>query len=337
MKILFISSGNARHVDVSPFITAQGKSLINLGHQVDFYPLRGKGLFGYLKNVVPLREVIGKKGYDVLHAHYSLSGIIAAIAGRQAKCQPEQSRGAKKPAPGPKIVVSLLGSDINGKGYRRFVLRRLSFMWDAIIVKSQEMKTKLGLENVDLIPNGVDLDDFIELNRANCRADLHLKQEKKYILFAADPQRQVKNFPLACAAYQELIAGNQDLSTDNCELLTLGATRHELIPKYINACDVLLLTSLWEGSPNIIKEAMACNCPIVSTKVGDVEWLFGDLEGCYLAEADPTDVAQKLHEALLDQTRTAGRDRIFELGLDSHTVAEKLVHLYQRIGHDRET
>lgn len=331
MKILFISSGNARHVDVSPFITAQGKSLINLGHHVDFYPLRGKGLFGYLKNVAPLREVIGKKGYDVLHAHYSLSGIIAYFAGKQAKRYTGQSRGATKPAPGPKIVVSLLGSDINGKGYRRFMLRRLSYMWDAIIVKSQEMKTKLGLENVDLIPNGVDLDAFIELNSASCRADLHLKQEKKYILFAADPQRQVKNFPLAQAAHAHLIADSPDFTPDKCELVTLGATRHELIPKYINACDVLLLTSLWEGSPNIIKEAMACNCPIVSTKVGDVEWLFGDLEGCYLAEADPTDVAQKLHEALEHQTKTAGRDRIFELGLDSGSVATRLVELYETV------
>lgn len=341
MKILFISSGNVRHVDVSPFIKAQAESLIDLGHQVDLYPIRGKGFFGYLKNIGPLRRLVMDNNYDVLHAHYSLSGIVAAITGRLAKRKPYFEASPGKPAVKtnikPAVIVSLLGSDINGKGYRRFMLRRLSFMWDAIIVKSQEMKTKLGLKSVDLIPNGVDLERFKELDRASCRADLDLKQDKKYILFAADPQRQVKNFPLARSAFLELLEGYPDLTSANCELLTLGFTGHDLIPKYLNACDVLLSTSLWEGSPNIIKEAMACNCPIVSTQVGDVEWLFGDLGGCFLAEADTTEVAQKLHKALVYQTRTAGRDRIIELGLDSHTVAEKLVHLYQRIGQDRET
>ncbi len=335
LKVLFISSGNIQHVDVSPFIKAQAESLMDLGHQVDFFPIRGKGFFGYLKNIGPLRRLVMDNNYDVLHAHYSLSGIVAAIAGRLAKHKPYFEASPGKPAVKtnirPAVIVSLLGSDVNGRGYRRFLLRSISWLWSAIIVKSQEMKTMLGSKSVDLIPNGVDLERFRELDRASCRADLDLKQDKTNILFAADPKRQVKNYPLAFAAYQELLASYQDLSTDNCELLTLGFTSHELIPKYINACDVLLSTSLWEGSPNIIKEAMACNCPIVSTKVGDVEWLFGDLEGCYLAEADAATVAFKLRQALSFQKRTVARERLISLGLDSRSVATRLVELYERV------
>lgn len=314
---------------VSPFVKSQAESIQALGHSVEIFPIRGKGVLGYLSNILPLSRKIKHSKYHLVHAHYSLSGVLAWLASK-----PFNTFGFSKT---PHVVVSLLGSDVNGRRIRRLYIRLLSFMWAGIIVKSQEMKTKLGLEKVDLIPNGVDLERFKELDRAICREDLGLKHDKTYILFAADPKRQVKNYPLAFAAYKELLARNRDLSTDNCVLLTLGFTGHDLVPKYLNACDVLLSTSLWEGSPNIIKEAMACNCPIVSTQVGDVEWLFGDLGGCFLAEADTTEVAQKLHKALVYQTRTAGRDRIIELGLDSHTVAEKLVHLYQRIGQDRET
>lgn len=335
MKILFISSGNVRHVDVSPFIKAQAESLMDLGHQVDLYPIRGKGFFGYLKNIGPLRRLVMDNNYDVLHAHYSLSGIVAAITGRLAKRKPYFEASPGKPAVKtnirPAVIVSLLGSDVNSTGYRRFLLRSISWMWSAIIVKSQEMKTKLGLKSVDLIPNGVDLERFKELDRASCRADLGLKQDKTYILFAADPKRQVKNFPLARSAFLELLEGNPDLTSANCELLTLGFAGHDLIPKYLNACDVLLSTSLWEGSPNIIKEALACNCPIVSTQVGDVEWLFGDLEGCYLAEADAAAVAHKLTQALSFNRKTVARDRLISLGLDSRSVATRLVELYERV------
>jgi len=335
MKILFISSGNIQHVDVSPFIRAQAESLKDLGHRVDFFPIKGKGLYGYLKNIVPLRRQIIDQNYDVLHAHYSLSGIVAAIAGRLAKrslrSKVSKSKLALKANIRPAMIVSLLGSDINGKGYRRFLLRAISWMWDAIIVKSQEMKIKLGLKRAELIPNGVDLNNFRELKKDRCRTELGMNQEKIYILFAADPKRQVKNYPLARAAYQELLAGNRNLSPETCELLTLGFASHDLIPKYLNACDVLLSTSLWEGSPNIIKEAMACNCPIVSTNVGDVEWLFGDLEGCYLVEADSAAVAQKLTQALLSNDKTKARDRLISLGLDSRSVATRLVELYERV------
>ncbi|MDD3534398.1 MAG: glycosyltransferase [Candidatus Cloacimonetes bacterium] len=328
MKILFISSGNIQHTDVLPFVKAQAGSLMDLGHQVDFFPIRGRGLFGYFKNVGPLRRLIIDDNYDVLHAHYSLSGIVAAIAARLVR-----RRIIHRASPGrkcvkinyrPAVVVSLLGSDVNSKGFRRFLLRAISWLWDAIIVKSQEMKTKLGLKDVDLIPNGVDLERFMELDKDRCRADLGLDPLARYLLFAADPKREVKNFPLAKAAFSQL-------PTLNYQLLTLGTTPHHKIPTYLNACDVLVLTSKWEGSPNIVKEAMACNIPIVSTPVGDVQWLFGDLEGHYLADPNPDDVAAKLAEAENFAGRTRGRERLIALGLDAETVARKIVEVYERV------
>jgi glycosyltransferase involved in cell wall biosynthesis len=108
---------------------------------------------------------------------------------------------------------------------------------------------------------------------------------------------------------------------------------HNDVPKYLNEADVLVFPSYMEGSPNVIKEAMACNCPIVSTDVGDVSWVFGKTKGCYLASFDPADFAEKLKEAIsFAQTkgRTKGRQRIVNLSLDMATVAKRLKSIYNK-------
>ncbi len=100
---------------------------------------------------------------------------------------------------------------------------------------------------------------------------------------------------------------------------------------YLNATDVLLLTSKWEGSPNVIKEAMACNCPIVSTNVGDVKWLLDGVEGCFITTNDPRDVADKINKALNFKSKTKGRDKLFRLGFDSEHIAKKIIKVYEEL------
>jgi teichuronic acid biosynthesis glycosyltransferase TuaC len=324
VRILFVSSGNTKQGDVSSFIKVQGDSLKDLGHQVEFYVIKGRGLLGYLKNVRPLGHIICDHDYNVVHAHYSLSGLAAWLACAFCSIKRMRRNSDQTELLKPAIVVSFLGSDINSKSLRRFLIRLVSGIWAAIIVKSAEMRNRLNIKRAILLPNGVNLSVFHQMDRAQCRSELGLMQDKKIILFAADPQREVKNYPLAKAACSQL-------TNDNCELLTLGNIPHTKIPLYLNSCDVLILTSLWEGSPNIIKEAMACNIPIVSTKVGDVAWLFGDLDGHYLADPDSEDIAAKLSTALSFEGRTKGRDRLIELGLDSETVARKLVEIYRQV------
>jgi glycosyltransferase involved in cell wall biosynthesis len=109
---------------------------------------------------------------------------------------------------------------------------------------------------------------------------------------------------------------------------------HEEILSEILQTDILLLTSRWEGSPNIIKEAMACNRPIVATDVGDIRWLFGNEPGHYICDFDPQDIAAKIEQALdfNDKNgRTNGRNRIIELGLDSISIAKKLESVYNEV------
>jgi glycosyltransferase involved in cell wall biosynthesis len=177
-----------------------------------------------------------------------------------------------------------------------------------------------------VIPNGILLDRFKLIN-SNIREDLGLSDSKQYILFMGDKSLVRKNYNLVSSAYQLL--GGKDI-----EILAPFPVKHDEVVKYFNAADVFAMPAFMEGSPNVIKEAMACNCPIVSTRVGDVEWVFGDTEGCYLSSFDSSDFAQKLKLALdfaEKKGRTNGRQRIIELGLDSATVAKRIIEVYDKV------
>jgi teichuronic acid biosynthesis glycosyltransferase TuaC len=84
---------------------------------------------------------------------------------------------------------------------------------------------------------------------------------------------------------------------------------------------------LHEGSPNVIKEAMACNCPIVSTDVGDVKEVIGETEGCFISSFEAKDIATKLQLAI-NFGRTKGRQNISKL--ESHKIAKEIEKIYQQ-------
>ena len=151
--------------------------------------------------------------------------------------------------------------------------------------------------------------------------------EKKLILFASDPERTEKNFKLAEKAVVLL-------ETDNVEMIPLVNIEQDRMKFYYSAADLLLLTSIYEGSPNVIKEAMACNCPIVSTDVGDVRSVIKGTDGCYLSSYDEHEMARLIAYTLKfasDGKRTSGRERIIKLGLDSESIAKKIEEVYRKV------
>lgn len=311
MKILFVSSGNKSEKAV-PVVYNQAESLINQGVDIDFFLIRGKGLLGYLNNLKKLKLEIKNNQIDVIHAH-GVSSLLATLTLKKS------------------MVVSLLGSELNESFFIKLTIKVLSkFYWKQIIVKSSDMFNKLGLKNSDkisIIPNGVNLNSMKITSKNEARESVDWKLNDKIVLFLADPNRKSKNFQLAQKAFL-------NIDNEKIKLVNVYNIPMEQVSRYLFATDVLLLTSRWEGSPNIVKEAMACNCPVVATNVGDVEWLFGDEPGHFLTNFDPADVAEKIKNAIdfvHQNGRTNGRERIIRLGLDSETVAKKIINVYHNV------
>lgn len=308
MKVLFVSSGNSA-LGVSPIVQRQALSLENEGIEIQYFRIQGKGFKGYFTNILPLYKFIRNTHPDLIHAHYSLSGFIATLA-------------VANP-----LIVSLMGSDVKSSGpFKLLVFFFSHFFWKKTIVKSEDMKISLGIRKVEIIPNGINIAVFKLIEKNNARQKLNWNNTKKHILFAANPKRPEKNFKLTQNAVNLL---NEDI-----ELHTLTDIKPDSVPELMNAADVIVLSSLWEGSPNVIKEAMACSKPIVATNVGDIQWLFGNEPGHYISSFDADDMAEKIHNALLyseQNERTKGRYRIMKLGLDAESVAKRIIKTYHEI------
>ena len=170
-----------------------------------------------------------------------------------------------------------------------------------------------------------------------------LDKEVKYVLFAGAFDNAVKDPELAksvIAVYnssftnsQSPIANSQSPITNNqIELIELKGYNRDQVTALMYNCHALLMTSKTEGSPQVVKEAMACGCPIVSVDVGDVAERTSGVEGCYVVPTrEPKDIAEALQKALAFNGRTNGRERIIEMGLSNEQVAKRLEHIYKNV------
>jgi glycosyltransferase involved in cell wall biosynthesis len=305
MKVLFVSSANI--FPINSKVKNQGESLRKQGIEIEYFLIKGKGFFGYLRNIPRIKKYLKIHGFDIVHAHYSLCGYVCSLA-------------RAKP-----LVVSLMGSDVLvGFLWKKVIGVFHRFSWDVTIVKSAKMKETVNFPEAVVIPNGVDIDRFKFIERETACREVHFDPGKKHIIFVGYTELPVKNFKLVEEAYRLL-------NDTDVELNIVCGVAHDLIPNYMYAADVLLLTSLHEGSPNVIKEAMACGCPIVTTDVGDVREITGNTEGCFIATYEPGDVAEKIRLAIDFGKRTAGRKRLISLGLDEATTAKRIIDLYKSV------
>ena len=308
MQVLFISS-SLSNGEPSPIIQSQAHALSEQGMDINYYGLKNKGFIGYFREIFLLKKQLRHHTCHIYHAHYGLSAIVATLAGARP------------------LVVSLMGSDVKEGGWQQFLIKQFAKRrWAATIAKSQELADIVGNKYCKVIPNGVDMDLFKPLSKQQCRKHINLEQDKTYVLFAANPDRPEKNFALAKDAFD-------NLNLEQAELLYLQNVPHSEIPLWMNAADVVLLTSLWEGSPNVIKEAMSCNRPIVSTAVGDVRMLIDNLSNCYVVDGEVEDFSTAILSALRSKEvkKYYGRQKLRSLQLDSKTVANEIISLYKTV------
>ena len=262
---------------------------------------------------------------DIVHVMYG--GVMAEVATRAVS--------------NTSIVVSFCGADLLGEPAKRLA-KQLSIRYgvfashaaarraDGIVVKSSNLRDALprGIDpqKVWTIPNGIDLDLFKPRDPSTCREQLGWKEGPFHVLFPSFPENLCKGFDLAREAVDRLSASGMPV-----ELHTLRDRPHSEIPLWLNACDCLILTSHVEGSPNIVKEALACNRSIVSVDVGDVRERLEGIAGCHMALATADDLAAKLRivSAHTEGIGVEGRMRMQELSLAR--IAERLLGVYREV------
>ena len=320
LQILMITSGWPRPDDPygGLFVALQVRMLRSLGADVEVFAFRGAlNPVRYLRAWLAVQRKLRQQQYDVLHAHYGQSGLLTL--------------GRNRP-----LVLTFHGSDLQGivGKHGRYTLtgealRRLG-QWigraaEEIIVVSADMTRFFPKREVHVLPVGVNFDLFVPMSQTDARRSLGLPSDRCLVLFAADPNVPAKRYHLAQQVMARLPIDRQ-VTTD---LLVTAGVSHEKMPVYMNACDALLLTSHHEGSPSVVKEALACNLPVVAVNVGDVRERIAGVDGCALCADDrPETIAAALEGVLARRQRLqGGRDAIRPF--DERLLAQRVLAIYR--------
>lgn len=317
MRVLMVTTPlptSARPGSMAP-AARQFASMSMVGVDVEILEIKGIKALKYLQCLPRLAAMASS--VDLVHAHYGYCGWLARSQFR-------------KP-----VIVSFMGDDLLGSPdvsgraslFSRAVVqcdRWFARTADAVIVKSAEMAEIVAPVKAYVIPNGVDLEAFHPMSSAEARARLGLDSHKQYILFPGRPAEPRKGFALA----QAVVAKASTLLAQPLEFLTLWGVAPDQVPLYMNACNAMLLTSFWEGSPNVVKEAMACNTPVVSVAVGDVPELLSGVTGSIVCPREADVLARALVTTLKTETRSDGRAALHRKGLDLRSTAQKIKAVY---------
>lgn len=316
-------------MNLLPFVLEQGESLRQLGLDIEYMPVRGN----YFLAVRDLKRKIRECQPDIVHAHFGLSAITAELQSLV-----------------PVVTTFHNGETLNW--HVNLITSLFSLRAKHVVYVAQHIHDLVYFKakNHSIIPCGVNMDDCHVIDQAAARQQLGFEDGVKYILFGGGFDNLRKNYAILRNAVERIeqapwvpVEGGERCGNIVC-LEMKGLSRAECVLR-MNACDLFALPSHSEGSPQALKEAMACNCPILATDIADVRTLLGELPGHYILrnprktherwdadEKSLDEMVTLLQEALHFSGRTNGRDRILEMGLSNEQVAKRLVEIYESVG-----
>lgn len=329
MKILIIGRYKPQFPqNLLPFVLEQGESLRKLGITIDYMPVRGN----YILAVRELKRKIRAFQPDLIHAHFGLSAITAEL----------------------QSLIPVVTTFHNGETLNKhvnFLTSLFSLRAKHVVYVAQHIYDLVYFKSNkhSIIPCGVNMDDCHIIDPIAARQQLGFEDGVKYILFGGGFDNLRKNYAILRDAVERIehapwvsVEGGERCGNIVC-LEMKGLSRAECVLR-MNACDLFALPSHSEGSPQALKEAMACNCPIVATDMADVRHLLGNMPGHYILrnphitkerwdadEKSVNELVALLQEALKFKGPTNGRQRIIDLNLSNEQVAEQLLGIYKQV------
>lgn len=307
MKVLLVHSGNAvaGNSEKYTFVHEQGENLRARGIEIEYFAIVGKGVIGYLSNYSRLKNVIADFQPDIIHAHFGLCGALCVM---QSKV--------------PVVITCHNGETLSWYGniITSFAIQRAKHT----ICVAQHIYDKLYIKPkpYTIQPCGIEMFDLVD--KAVAQQAMNLPTDKVNILFGGAFSNLRKNVALANEALD--ILDRKDVN-----LIEMRGFNREQVTMLFCGCDMLLLPTKSEGSPQVLKEAMAYNCPIVATDVADIAYLLDGVSNSYVTSFDPRDVAEKIQKVIACGERTNGRERIMQMKLVNNQVAETIHTIYESI------
>jgi teichuronic acid biosynthesis glycosyltransferase TuaC len=302
------------------FVADEAAALRREGCDVDVLFINGiASKLNYFGSPFRFGARLRRESYDIVHCHHSFCGAIAVLQKRVPVVWTfhegeiaGDAEAARKDPPLKRLAHS--------KRFKRSVARRV----DALITVAEQFKEVLGRSDAYTLPSGIDIDLFRPIERVEARRQLGFESDAYYVLFPSTPARPEKRFELARSAVERAVK-----RIGGIEIVCLDAVPHERVPLYMNACNLLLMTSAFEASPVTVREALACDVPVVSTDVGDVRVMLEKIAGCAIVSPDPDTIAGAVVDCLLRHPRVHGREAVERFSLAG--TAGKLMEIYRTL------
>lgn len=317
MKVLSVIPGQPEGFSMI-FARRQSAGVAASGVQVvDYHIAERVRPRGVLTEIRRLMRVVDEFDPDIVHSHYgTATAVICLLAAR-----------------GRPVVVTFRGSDVNGSAavspLRSAIGRILSQVANlgasGVVCVSDGLRRKLWWRRgrALILPSGIDLDEFSFRGREVARRHLGFDEQVPMIVFNCGLDPWVKNLDLANAVVDRVRA-----ELPNVEFVVMrGDWAPERVPWLLSAGDCLLVVSRQEGSPNIVREALACGLPIVSVDVGDVEQQIRNVHNCALCSAETDTLASAVLRVLRSHERSDGR-KVAERYSVANTCSQ-LIALYE--------
>lgn len=300
-------------------------SLQGSGVQTQVIDMRGIPKLKYLQAIPRIRRMA--REVDIIHSHFGYCGWLSWMATFAMNNR-------------PRLVMSFMGDDLLGtpradgslewpSRVQAWINKHFAKRFTKVIVKSDEMAAKILPCRSTVIANGVEMGTFRPLPKDESRRQLNLPLNRCLVLFPGNPKNPRKGHALA----RQVIELTSKQLNQPIDLIPLWDIDPQDVAVYMNACDAMLMMSLIEGSPNVVKEALACNVPVIAVTVGDVSQMLDGVAGCSVHPREPERIGAALAKQLQDKTPCNGRQVLLERGLDLDGVAQRVLSVYsQAIG-----
>jgi teichuronic acid biosynthesis glycosyltransferase TuaC len=268
------------------------------------------------REVLRLRKLTRSFCPDIVHAHFgTMTAFLAALSSQVP------------------LVITYRGSDLNHCSslpklrsmFGTLLSQVAALRATRVICVSEQLRTRLWWRKdiAIVIPSGVDISIFHPRPKNEAREALGWRSDELVVLFNASQEPVIKRLDLAEAAVR--------VAEASCGKIRLVVLRGDLapdtVPIMMAAADAILVTSDSEGSPNVVKEAMACDLPVVSVAVGDVRERLVGVTPSRVVARDAGEIGKAVAEILLQCERSNGSSMV--KSISSIETAKKTIAVYQ--------